>query len=285
MEQRVLVIGGSGLLGRALCRAVPAGVSVDAPTQEDLPLEDVDRIEKRWREHDTTHVLLVAAWTRVDDCESDPERAFLTNGLLPGRVARRAALHDIPVTFLSTDYVFPGTSTTPYREFDPVGPTGVYGRSKWSGECEVRSSGGRHRIIRTSGLYGEGGPDFVSAVLPRLRNDEIRVVHDQTLAPTSVLALAPAVWQVALGPEPGTFHLTCGGEVSWFEFARRIATRIGVSEDHVRPVSTAEFGRPAPRPAYSVLDNQRARVLLGVEMPHWDLALSDHLSRVGEMGP
>ena len=266
------------MLGRALRRHVPPAVRIDAPTRADLPLEDVAQIEEYWRERDITHVLLVAAWTRVDDCESDPERAFLTNGILPGRIARRAAHHDVSVTFLSTDYVFPGTAGSPYRESDPAAPAGIYGRSKWMGESEVRAAGTKHRVVRTAGLYGQGGPDFLAAILPRLEAGEVRVVDDQVLAPTWVDALAPALWSVVLGNEPGTFHLTCGGEVSWFGFARAIAEFRGLPVERVVPIATRELGRPAPRPAYSVLDNQRAEVLLGVTLPSWRDALASYLA-------
>lgn len=278
MTIRALLIGGHGLLGRALLRSIPPDVAVAAPTRAELPLEDLPALEAQWTSGKTTHLILTAAFTRVDDCEADPDRAFLTNAILPGRVARAAARRDIVVTYVSTDYVFSGTSSRPYRESDPVAPVGVYARSKWAGECEVRAADPNHRILRTSGLYGPGGPDFLAAVVPRLRRGEADVVTDQILAPTAVDVLAPAVWSAALGPEPGTFHLTCGGAVSWFDFARRIASRIGVPPERVRPTTTAAFGRPAPRPAYSVLDGQRARVLLGIALPAWDAALDAHLA-------
>jgi dTDP-4-dehydrorhamnose reductase len=281
MAQRILIVGASGLLGRALLRHRPEGVEPLAPGPEEQPMEDLDRLRERLRVERVDRVLWLAAWTAVDDCEADPDRAFLQNGILPGRAAQEAARLGLPLVFLGTDYVFDGRAQRPYREFDTVGPLSVYARSKWYGECRVREAGGLHRIVRAAGLYGPGGPDFVGAMLERLRRGPVRVVTDEVNTPTLVDDLAPALWRVALGEEPGTWHLTARGAVSRYDFARRIAELAGLDADLVQPTTHAELGRPAPRPAYSVLDCQAAQAVFGCALPSWEDGIARHLGGGG----
>lgn len=276
MTKKVLVLGGGGLLGRALGRHVPAGWTADLPSRSELPLEDVDAILRRIERDAVSRVILTAAWTRVDDCEADPDRAFFVNGHLPGRLAAVLARIGVPLTFLSTDYVFDGSASRPYREYDPPGPRGVYARSKWYGECAVRDAAGDYRIVRTSGLYGPGGPDFVSAISARLAQGTVSVVDDQIVAPTRVDDLAPAIWQIAGSCFRGTLHATARGETTWFGFARELARNLGVPESRVEPTTTASLGRPAARPAYSILSGHRLRTELGIELPTWQEGLRRH---------
>ncbi len=224
-------------------------------------------------------MILTAAWTRVDDCESDPDRAFFVNGHLPGRLARALAPFGVPLTYLSTDYVFDGEARRPYREYDPVAPRGVYARSKWYGECAVREAG-EFRIVRTSGLYGEGGPDFVTAIAEKLLRGAVSVVEDQTIAPTWVDDLAPALWRIVLSRFRGTIHASASGETTWFLFARALAGALGYPEESVQPTTTAELGRPAPRPAYSILDTQLLRTEFGVSLPEWREGLARRVAEI-----
>lgn len=269
MGTRILILGGAGLLGRALLRHVPPWAEAIAPPRAELPLEDADAIVSRIEAGGIGGVILTAAWTRVDDCESDPERAFLVNGHLPGRLASALVPLGIPLTFLSTDYVFDGNARRPYREYDPAAPQGVYARSKWYGECAVREAAGEFRIVRTCGLYGNGGPDFVTAIKDRLARGPVSVVEDQIVAPTLVDDLAPAVWQIARSPFYGTIHAAAAGETNWFLFARELARGLGYAEESVQPTTAEKFGRPAPRPAYSILDTQRLCTELGISLPDW----------------
>lgn len=273
MISRVLILGGSGLLGRAMLRHVPDGVEVDAPGEDDLRLEDLDSLERRLVSQPVDALLLLAAWTHVDACESDPERAFLINGILPGRVAALAERLGFELTFLSTDYVFDGTSDRPYREHDQASPLGVYARSKWYGECAVRENTRRCRVVRATGLFGRGGPDFVSAVLERLASGPVNVVTDEICSPTYVDHLAGPLWRIVLGDCRGTWHLAARGEVSRFDMARRMAFLAGVDQDRVRPVTLSALGRPAPRPARAILDCQAARDALGISLPPWEEGL------------
>lgn len=277
MNRRVLVLGGSGLLGRAVVRSAPAGIAVVAPGSDELPLEDPDSVERRVASEKAEGLLLLAAWTDVDGCESDPARAFRTNGILAGEVARRAARAGIPLLFVSTDYVFAGDSPKPYREHDAVRPLSVYGASKWYGECGVREAGGDWRIVRTAGLYGPGGPDFVATIRGRLAAGSVDVVTDEVNTPTYVEDLAPAIWSILLGRRRGTWHLTHAGEASRYELARTIARLCGDDPEKVRPTTRAAFGRPAPRPARSVLDCCAASEVFGISLSPWEDALERFL--------
>jgi len=281
MSRRILIIGSSGLLGRALLRHVPADVVPLAPSQDDLPMEDRAGLSRFYREEAVDGLILAAAWTQVDACEEDPDRAYLVNGILPGRAARMADRLGLPVTFISTDYVFGGQAGRPYREFDPVDPQGVYARSKWHGECAVREVASDHRIVRTSGLFGAGGPDFVQAILARLEQGGANVVTDEVNSPTWVDHLAPALWQIALSEESGTFHAAAGGAVSRFEMACRIALWSGCDPALVRPTTRAAFGRPAPRPGYSALNCQALREIHGLSLPSWEEGLHGFLRAIG----
>ncbi len=275
MATRVLILGASGLLGRAMQRHTPAAIQVLAPGPEELPLEDLPRLREILRRERLDRILLLAAWTAVDACESDPDQAFRVNSILPGQVAREASRLGVPVCLLSTDYVFDGLAPRPYREFDPVRPLSVYGRSKWHGECRVREAGPIHRIVRSAGLYGPGGPDFVAAILDRLRKGPVEVVTDEINAPTFVEDLAPALWTLLLADDPGTWHLTAEGDgVSRYQCARRIAELAGLDPDLVQPTTHARLGRPAPRPPYSVLDCQAVREVFQLRLPPWDDALA-----------
>ena len=278
MNRRVLVLGGSGLLGRALQRHRPEGVVLLAPDMDELPLEDRPGLARFLRESAVDAVLCLAAWTAVDACEEDPERAFRVNGILAGRLAALVERLQLPLLFLSTDYVFDGRQARPYREHDAVNPLSVYGRSKWYGECAVRQAGSRCNIVRASGLFGEGGPDFVQAILARLQAGEVEVVTDEVNAPTWVDDLAPALWTIALSEETGTWHLASSGGASRFEQARRIAELSGFDPARVRPTTHAQLRRPAPRPACSLLDGQAAREVFGLELPPWEDGLARYLT-------
>ena len=186
----------------------------------------------------------------------------------------------VPLTFLSTDYVFDGNGRRPYREYDPAAPRGVYAQSKWYGECAVRETSAEYRIVRSSGLYGEGGPDFVTAIAERLARGPVSVVNDQTVAPTWVDDLAPALWKIALSGFRGTIHAAASGETTWFLFARELARGLGYSEERVQPTTTEAFNRPAPRPAYSILDTQRLRTDLGIALLGWQEGLARRVAEI-----
>jgi dTDP-4-dehydrorhamnose reductase len=232
-------------------------------------------------------VINTAAFHRVDDCESEPERAFEVNAL--GVKYLSEACREVGATLMhfSTDYVFDGKASTPYREDDAVSPISAYGISKAAGEQYIRYLLPEdHILVRSSGLYGVAGAsgkggNFVETMLRFAREREpIRVVSDQVSAPTCTLDLAASVLAIAAKGGRGTFHVTNAGQCSWFEFACEIFAQVGLSPD-LAAITSSEFAAKALRPAYSVLSNGRLRQL-GLEQPRpWQEALGDYLHLKG----
>lgn len=182
------------------------------------------------------------------------------------------------MVYVSTDYVFDGRNTDMYREFDAVNPLTVYGRTKWQGEEVVRRILGRHYIVRTAWLYGEGH-NFVRTMLALAEtNNVLRVVQDQVGTPTSTEDLAQVIFRLLQTNAYGTYHASCQGQCSWYDFAREIFRQTGKSVEVV-PVTTEEFPRPAKRPAHAVLDNYMLRMTIGDSMRPWQESLADYLKR------
>jgi dTDP-4-dehydrorhamnose reductase len=213
-------------------------------------------------------VLHAAAWTKVDDAESDPAAAERTNVLGTRNVAAIGA----PVVYYSTDYVFDGLKREPYVESDPTNPLGVYGRTKLAGEQEVRTGW----IVRSSWLFGWAGHNFVRTML-RLgsEREELAVVDDQRGSPTYVGHLAKATREL-IGLPQGLWHIAAEGDCTWADFAEAIFEEADL-DCRVRRITTAEFGAPAPRPAYSVLRSERAEA---PRLPHWRDGLAACLARL-----
>ena len=211
-------------------------------------------------------VLNCAAWTDVDGAEADSEKAFAVNSAGAGNVARAATDSGAWVIHVSSDYVFNGGKRDPYLESDPTEPLSAYGRSKLGGELAVaHAAPGRHTIVRSSWLFGTRGGCFPATIL-RLaaERDELTVVADQVGCPTFTGDLAHALLDLCRRPVTGVLHVAGGGECSWYEFATAIVERSGL-HCLVKPGRTDDLGRPAPRPAYSVLSSER----LAPRLPHW----------------
>jgi dTDP-4-dehydrorhamnose reductase len=253
---RVLVTGAGGQLGHdvvAVCAAAGDDVlgldrgALDV-TRRDLVLGAVTT----WRPDVVVHA---AAWTAVDACESDPERAFAANALAVRWVREACDRVGAHLVHVSTDYVFDGALDRPYQEWDATGPRSVYGRSKLAGEVEAGSGAA---VVRTSWVCGEHGANMVKTVL-RLaaERDSLSFVDDQRGCPTFTADLALAIRRIAVDRRTGIHHLTNAGAVSWYEFVREIVVAAGRDPGMVHPITTAELDppRPAPRPMNSVLDN------------------------------
>jgi len=270
---RWLVLGAGGMLGTDLL-ATLAGRPVTGLARADLDVTDAGAVGDAVRGYDV--VVNAAAWTKVDDAESHEPEAFAVNAVGAANVARACAASGAAMVQLSTDYVFAGDAAAPYPEDAPTAPRSAYGRTKLAGEWAVRATlPSRSWVLRTAWLYGAAGPSFVTTVRRLLaERDTVSVVDDQTGQPTWTGDLARRVVEtVDLQAPPGTYHATASGRTTWFGLARAVAVLSGLDPERVLPTTTAAFPRPAPRPAWSVLGQERwARAGLQPMRP-WDEAL------------
>lgn len=288
------LIGANGQLGTDLRACLPGEV---VPLgHADLEITDPGAVSGVLGALRPALVINCAAYNFVDRAENEPERAYAVNALGPRNLARFCGECDSVLVHVSTDYVFglDRTRTRPYVETDPPGPLGAYGVSKLAGEYFVRSMCPRHYVVRTCGLYGHVGArgkgNFVETML-RLgaERDELRVVDDQCCTPTSTADLAGAIRALVATDAYGLYHATNAGSMTWYQFACEIFRQAGVRV-HVRPITTAEFCSPAPRPHYSVLDGGKLAAVIGRELPPWQDALCRYLAArvsretVGENG-
>jgi len=278
---RVLVTGAAGQLGQDLVRTCgEAGDEVIACTSSDLDLGDRDSVAQAITGTHPDVVVNAGAWTAVDDCEADPDRAWRVNALGVRWVADAARRVGAHVVHVSTDYVFDGTKPTPYVEWDQPNPRSAYGRSKLGGEQELDPS---HAVVRTAWVCGAHGRNMVKTVLGLADRPELAFVDDQRGCPTFTADLAPAIRRLAVQRLPGTFHVTNQGATTWYGFARDVLELAGHDPDKVRPIATADLDppRPAPRPANSVLDNAALR-LGGIPLlPHYRDSLQRLLVDLG----
>ncbi|GAB3296143.1 dTDP-4-dehydrorhamnose reductase [Parasphingorhabdus pacifica] len=267
-----LVAGGRGQLGAELARSLAGGHGiVHAPGSGELDVSDgqavadaVDSFATTARDSGLRPVVInAAAFTAVDAAEADPERAAAVNTAGAGALARACAVGGLPLLHVSTDYVFPGDAAEPYEPDSPTGPRTVYGRTKLDGERAVLESGARAWIVRTAWVYGARGGNFVKT-MARLESerDTVSVVDDQIGSPTWAADLSSGLVELAArvtqrrGPDRKVLHCTNSGSASWYEFARAVFAELGADPERVRSCTTAEFPRPAPRPAYSVLSGR-----------------------------
>jgi dTDP-4-dehydrorhamnose reductase len=275
---KVAVIGCNGMLGTdlvAACRT--AGIEV---LGLDLPGFDITKFEGvRANLPEVDRVVNCAAYTRVDDAESQRDQAYAVNAEGAGNVARICSARNIGLLQISTDYVFDGRKGSAYSEDDPVNPLSIYGASKLAGEELVRGAGGRSLIVRTQSLFGLRGANFVRTIAQRLkRSDEpLRVVNDQFSSPTYTRHLAAAIVRLLQLDREGIVNVTASGFCSWFEFAQAIAARVKPGAGII-PVGAVEYPRPATRPAYSVLDAKRYREWTGSALPSWQKGLDEYLA-------
>lgn len=278
---KVLVAGASGQVARALADTAPHDIAdVVVLGRPQFDLTDAACTASVVAATAPGLVINAAAYTAVDQAESEEAAAFTLNADGAGYLAAAAAKAGAPILHLSTDYVFAGDKSSPYVETDPVGPTGVYGRSKLAGEQAVAKSNPRHLILRTAWVYSPHGKNFAKAML-RLAStrDEIGVVHDQRGNPTRAQDIASALWQLVrrITETPGdlasgTYHLTAQGEASWAEFAEeifRVSAASGGPAARVSRIATDQYPTPARRPANSRLDSGKLARQFGIILPHW----------------
>lgn len=288
---RLVLTGRTGQVGAELERALAPLGEVIAPGRAELDLSHPEALGEAVRRLQPDIIVNAAAYTAVDAAEKDEAQAARVNAAAPQALAREAARSGALLVHYSTDYVFDGAGGTPYDEDHPPRPLSAYGRTKLAGEEAIRRSGCRHLILRTAWVYAPRGRNFLLTML-RLAGErpELRVVADQAGSPTSARAIALGTAQVlqqalaGAGKPLGTYHMTCGGTVSWHGFASRIveqASTLGLCRRvPVRPITTAEYPTPAARPAYSVLSNEKLLRDYGVRLPSWEAALDECLRAV-----
>jgi len=279
---RVLITGAQGQVGRELVPTF-AGHDVAAAGHGDLDVTDRQAVLSAVTGHRPDVVLHAAAWTAVDACESDPDRAYAINALGTRNVAEAARRVGAHLTYFSTDYVFDGTKPSPYIEWDPPSPRSVYGHSKLAGELELRGDPGA-TIVRISWVCGKHGSNMVKTILALARRDEkLAFVNDQRGRPTFAADAARTVHRLVVERRPGIFHVTNEGEVTWYEFARAVLEEAGLDPARVRPIATADLDppRPAPRPANSVLDTAALRLAGLPPLPHYRESLGRLIAELG----
>jgi dTDP-4-dehydrorhamnose reductase len=276
---KYLITGANGMLGHDLVTAL-AGRDVTALDRTTLDITDLDAVRAALPGFDV--VINAAAYTKVDDAETDEETALSINGTGAGNLARAAAETGAILVQVSTDYVFDGTATSPYEENTPRNPVSAYGRTKAEGERLAQElNGDRTYIVRTAWLYGQHGPNFPKTMLKLAAGrPELSVVNDQVGQPTWTLDLARQIVALLDANAPfGVYHGTNSGETSWFGFARAVFAGAGLDPERVKPTDSASFVRPAPRPSYSVLGHG-AWIAAGLTpLRNWDEALADAMSQ------
>jgi len=276
---RILVTGASGQLGQALKGALEPRHEVIWTDLEELDVRDLAGVRGCIGDERPQAVLHLAATTQVDACEARPEATYEVNALGARYVALAAAEAGAEMVFISSDYVFNGRAGRPYLEYDDCDPLNVYGFSKLYGERAVTAVLPRHYVVRTSGLFGPGGGNFVAAILAaRGRGERLRVVRDQICRPTYADHLAEAIRRLVGSGAYGTYHVASAGEASWYEVARTVLAQAGQAAYPVEPITSAELGRPARRPAYSVLDTRAYELTFGHALPNWKEGLEAYLA-------
>ena len=276
---RVTIFGATGLLGKALMREWQSD-EVAGLGSKDVDIRSQDQVTETIRLHRPEWVVLAAAYTDVDGCETHSQLAFDVNSHGAANVAKACTKENVRLLFLSTDYVFDGTKRTPYETDDPISPQTVYGKSKAAAEAEIHAAQPEFCILRTSWVFGTGGKCFPDTIL-RLAatRRELDVVSDQRGCPTYTIDLARSIMQLCRKNARGIVHATNRSDCTWFDFAREIVTGAQLTTC-VRPTSSDKFVRPAKRPEYSVLSS-RSLEQYGVELPTWQDALGRYLAERG----
>lgn len=279
-RRRILLTGAGGMLGSDLAPVLAgAGHEVFARPKSDLDITSEIEVARAFREIQPNVVVNCAAFTRVDDCETDP-RALEVNALGVDLLAAQSLRHEAYLVQVSTDFVFDGSKAEPYTEEDPPNPVSAYGAGKLKGEeAALRVPSGL--VVRSSWLFGNGGWNFIEAILKQAEGGRRRltVVNDQTGRPTATPDLSEAILALIEVGAVGVCHFANRGTVTWFDFAREILDLSGHGEVEVAPIDSASLARPARRPASSVLDVSRYEKVTGRPIRHYHDALVEYLAR------
>ncbi len=295
---RILLSGTTGQIGGALQPLLDGRGYLLTPRRSEFDLARPETLNGALDALEPDLILNPAAYTAVDRAEDEPELAFRINAEAPSVIARWAAQHQVPLVHFSTDYVFDGSGTTPWREDDPCAPLSIYGKSKLAGEASIRDAGGVHLIVRIAWVYAAEGTNFFRTIIRLARErSKLRVVSDQIGSPTSARSVASAVINLLFedrgdlsarfAKAQGLVHLTNSEFTSWHGFATRIIEGLrerdlDLRADEVEPIGTKDFPTKAARPANSRLDLSRLRDVFGVDMPSWQNALETELDAFSE---
>ena len=291
---KILLLGRDGQLGTdlneiLLREVVPQGVELSSYGLEDLDISDFERLQEVINDEKPDLIINAAAYTAVDKAESEPELVALVNAEAPAVMAKAAAALNAGIIHYSTDYVFDGSASQPYTEEDQTNPESVYGKTKLDGENAVLAHCNNSLVLRTSWVYSMHGQNFLRTML-RLaaERDELTVVGDQLGSPTTTRALADATLKLVqyfiingkfADELSGVYHMTCGGQASWCEFARAIIAASEFSDTRVVDITTADYPTAAKRPAYSVLSNNKLYDTFGIRLPDWETALGQCMQK------
>ncbi len=276
----IIVFGASGQLGTELCAQLDTRqIKYVSFNQSDIDITDIDAVIKVTSKLQPTHIINCAAFTQVDKCESEQDLAYAVNAIGARNVAIASEKIGSKLIHISTDFVFDGTSSTPYFEFDFTNPLSVYGRTKLAGENLVKQFSKKHFIIRTSWLYGHHGANFVKTMLKLSETqDELSVVNDQVGSPTYVNDLVEGILLVLSTEKYGVYHYSNQGSCSWHEFAKKIFELTG-RQIIVNGITSEMFDAPAVRPKYSVMEKYMYRQEFNYIPPLWEESLTVYLEK------
>ena len=273
---KILVTGAGGMLGQAISPCLDGrGHEVLEHNKEMLDCTNFNMVKQIFEKTKPDLVIHCAAYTRVDQAESESALAFYINGYATENIAIVCASHNIPMVYISTDYVFDGLKGVPYSTFDATNPLSVYGKSKLAGEIAVSRHLNSFYIVRTSWLYGPNGKNFVDTIYDMAHKEKtLRIVSDQFGSPTCTLSLSEAIADLIETKRYGVYHASDEGVTSWWEFAKEIVKDLDVE---VIPIATRDFPRPATRPKYSVFDKSTLYYTINREMPPWKESLKIYM--------
>lgn len=292
---RILITGGKGQLGCQIKSILERNSSDISKLDEkfnncesrfidydELDITNYNDVDAFIGSYKPDAIINCAAYTNVDGCERDSDAAFKVNSIGPRNLAAASEKYSVKLLHVSTDYVFNGEGTVPFREYDVPQPVSVYGKTKLLGEQYVRENCSRYFIVRTAWLYGEWGKNFVYTIMKVAKEKgHVDVVNDQRGNPTYAEDLAHHILKLVLSDEYGIYHCTGTGECSWYDFACKIVEYSGIDAT-VSPITSADLNRSAKRPAYSSLDNMMLRVTVGDEMRPWKEALKSFMRKVNK---
>lgn len=289
---RVLITGAHGQVGHELVRLAPAGFTVTGLGSSELDISNLEQVANKASELKPQLIINAAAYTAVDKAETDSERAYAVNAKGAENLATAAAKLGVPLLHISTDYVFSGDASAPYKETDPTNPSGVYGASKLAGEQAVAKHCAQHIIMRTSWVFGAHGNNFVKTMLRLAQTrDELGVVADQHGCPTSAASIAKALWALASQYNNkgnlnwGIYHFSNMPATTWHGFAEEIFSQAVALKQlpkapKVNPINTVDYPTPARRPAWSVMDCSLIEEKLTIEQNDWREELAEMLKEI-----